>query len=169
MTTEQDYQQSQQAIALETVAAVSSAYASVSAAFTIFDFASFSATAIAAQSACAAALSDAYVSGLLNRPAVGVGVPEDTTERLHDVLVSVVVDDHEEDPIDRLVRIARAEPTDAGRQAAQQSMQEHGVKSYRWETESDPCPRCVLLASHPWNVEASPESHPNCDCVVLPV
>lgn len=117
-------------------------------------------------------LADAYVASVLQVRPLGLTLPRTERDRLTAVIISVFEDlrNSRVDPLPRLARIARTEPSNAGRHATSEALTQHDVPGVRmeWVLDPDPCPLCIDLASRTYPVDEVPESHPHCECTVVP-
>lgn len=134
------------------------------------DTAAMIARVIASANVAATLAADAWVETMIwRRPDFSKWVntrPPGEVPRIKSAVEHVLKDP---DPLPRLQRIARTEPEQAGREGVHRAMTVRQVERYRWELDPDPCDRCRALGAKTWPVSVVPESHPNCQCVPVPI
>lgn len=177
-----DYQQRTEANATSTAAQV----AAVVAAYRLAridtpELPQWVATTIRAGAARAVSLADRALSFQLATtigrpvPAVGLTLPTEMATSISTGVATVVDESAQADPADeelenRLERLAKAAPLDAGQQAHQEAMRAQGVPGWTRQLDSDPCELCRALADGTViPIRKTMVRHPGCSCVAVPV
>lgn len=126
-------------------------------------------TFLATVNASARMLADAYVASFLRLPPLGLSVPNNEVDRLTAAFAGVL-EDSRAVPLPRISRIARSEPTNSGREATAKALTTHKAPTVRlrWVLDPEPCDFCFSLAQKTYLPDELPQSHPNCECTVVP-
>ncbi len=165
------YQEAQAAIgkeAEEKVAALYRVFSSPTKPLRPEEFADFLGVIVGNANTRAAVLADVFHSKRLRRKPRGVGRPTGEPAALAETIAGLLAEG--DDPLPRLLRLARNEPVQSSRQAGREVLERNEVEFYRWELSSkDPCKLCKFLARRDWPVGKVPVSHPSCSCQIVSV
>jgi len=166
--TPDEYRQAQADLAAQTEGTTAALYGVFVAGgvLTLAEAAELMGTIVAGANTAAAALADAYVSSLLQVAPQGIGRPVEEPDVLSAAIAGLLSED---EPLPRLRRLASSEPFVSSRHASREAMQRQKVTHYRWDLDDDPCGKCRSLGSHPWAISVPALSHPNCQCIVVPI
>lgn len=166
-----DYRKAQAAIGKETEEKVDALYrvfSSPTKPLLADEFADFLGTIIGNANTRAAVLADIYQSGRLRRKPRGVGRPTGEPAALKEAIAGLLAGS--DDPLPRLLRLARSEPLGSSRQAGREVLERNEVKFYKWQLSSkNPCGLCKFLAKRKWPISKVPYSHPSCSCQITAV
>jgi len=130
------------------------------------EFMEMASTTISTANVIATVRADRFISGLLNRPAFGLGRPTSDVARITDALELIL---ESPEPSARIERLAYSEPLSAGQAASRDVLLNAEVSHYYWSTDSDPCHLCLSLANSVWPTTKAGIVHPGCSCVLMPV